>query len=162
MVKYLGLILIVITGFGAGFYYSLRLKNRFEFLSAFKDFLSTLETNMRYNCSDIFTIVKNSAPDMLRNVFINDENPDFQRYWKSCISSVPKRYALKKEDYNLFYEFGRILGTTDIDGQLNHIKLYRELLNNNIDNSLKELKQKSKLSKLLGLFAGLSLALILL
>ena len=162
MVKYIGLILIVITGFGAGFYYSLRLKNRYEFLSSFKDFLSKLETNMRYNSSNIFTIVKSSAPEIIRNVFISDNKSDFQQFWKSSISSIPKCFALKKEDYNLFYEFGRMLGTTDIDGQLNHIKLYKELLNNNIDNSLKELKQKSKLSKLLGLFAGLSLALIIL
>jgi stage III sporulation protein AB len=55
-----------------------------------------------------------------------------------------------------------MLGTTDTEGEINHIKLYRELIESNINNSEKELKQKSKLMKLLGLFAGLSLALLLL
>lgn len=162
MLKLTGLILIVIACFGAGYYLSLRLKNRFEFLSAFKDFLSNLETNIRYNSSEIFSLVKASAPDKIRELFSKNTSENFQTYWSECITNLPKRYALKNDDINLLYEFGRMLGTTDTEGEINHIKLYRELIESNINNSEKELKQKSKLMKLLGLFAGLSLALLLL
>lgn len=162
MLKYLGLILIVLTCFGIGFYYSLRLKYRYEFLSSFNEFLSTLETNIRYNSADIFSLIKSSASESISEYFLKRNEKSFQSYWNSCISALPKRLALKKDDYNLLYEFGRMLGATDIEGQLNHINLYKELIKHNINNSDKELKQKSKLSKLLGLFAGLTIALILL
>ncbi len=160
--KLIGLILIVIACFGVGYYLSLRLKNRFEFLSAFKDFLSNLETNIRYNSSEIFSLVKFSAPGCIRDIFTENNSENFTTYWSECISKLPKRFALKKDDLNLLYEFGRMLGTTDTEGEINHIKLYKELIESNINNSEKELKQKSKLMKLLGLFAGLSLALLLL
>lgn len=159
--KYVGLILIIITCFGTGYYFSLRLKLRFVFLSAFKDFLSALETNLRYNSSDIFTLVKSSAPEAVKDIF-DKENSNFISYWSECINSIPKKYALKNDDYNIIYEFGKMLGTSDVEGEIKHIKLYEELIKNNLYNSESELKQKSKLYKLLGLFAGLTIALLML
>lgn len=161
MFKYIGLIFIIITCFGAGWYYSLRLKFRCEFLNSFKDFLSTLETNMKYNSAEIFSLVKKSAPENIKTVFERDSGGGFQNYWSLCVENIPLHFALKKDDYNLLYEFGRLLGTTDIEGQINHINLYKELLENNINNSNIELKQKSKLSKTLGLFLGITIALLL-
>lgn len=162
MVKYIGLVMIVICCFGAGYYFSLRLKSRYEFLSSFKDFLSALEINMRYKNTEIFSLIKISSPDLIKSVFKEKNDSDFQLYWSNCVAEIPKSYALKEEDYNLLYEFGKLLGTTDTDGQINHINLYQELINTNIDNSLSELKSKSKLFKLLGLFSGLTIALLLL
>lgn len=162
MVKYIGLIFIVLCCFGAGYYLSLRLKARYDFLTAFKDFLSALEINLRFKNTEIFSLVKSSAPELLNNFFKDNNENNFQLYWSGCVSDIPKSFALKKDDISLLYEFGKLLGTTDIDGQLNHINLYKELINTNIDNSLSELKTKSKLYKMLGLFAGLTIALLLL
>lgn len=82
-------------------------------------------------------------------------------YFETCIKNIPKACALKKEDKSLIIEFGRLLGTADIDGELSHIGLYKELIETNIDNSKEELNQKSKLFKLLGLFSGIAAALLI-
>lgn len=162
MVKCFGLILIVLCGFGVGYYLSRRLKIRYDFLTAFKDFLSTLEINLRFKNTEIFSLVKSSAPDMLKIFFKESRENNFQLYWSDCVSGVPKSFALKNDDISLISEFGKLLGTTDIDGQINHINLYKELIDKNINNSFEELKAKSKLYKLLGIFAGLTIALLLL
>jgi stage III sporulation protein AB len=162
MVKYLGLVFIVLCGFGVGYYLSKRLKTRYDFLTAFKDFLSTLEINLRFKNTEIFSLVKLSAPELMKSFFKESREENFQLYWSDCVSGVPKSFALKNDDISLITEFGKLLGTTDIDGQLNHINLYKELIDKNINNSSEELKSKSKLYKLLGLFAGLTIALLLL
>lgn len=160
MVKCFGLLFIVSACFLTGVYFSLRLKFRFEFLSSFRGFMSNLETNIRYDSRDIFELIKASAPDYISGIF-GDERGELSSYWKNTIKNIPPRYSLKNEDLSLFTEFGRMLGTTDIEGQLNHISLYKELIETNIDNSKKELNSKSRLYKLLGLFAGIAAALLL-
>lgn len=162
MIKIPGLILIVISCFSVGLYLSARLKYRLEFLSSFKEFLSSLEINIRYNCLEIIPLIKASAPVNITDIFSDENDGSFLDYWNNSINNIPKKFALKEEDLKLLYEFGRTLGTTDIEGQLNHIILYKNLIEANIDNSKKELKQKSKLYKTLGLFTGLSIALLLL
>ena len=161
MLKFIGILLIIISSFSVGWYFSFRLKLRYEFLLSFRDFISTLETNIRYNSGEIIPLIKSSAPKSISKFFMKDDVNNFSAYWSECIENIPQLYALKNEDYNLMFEFGRMLGTTDIEGQLNHINLYKELIKSNLDNSELELKQKSKLSKLLGLFAGLAAALLL-
>ncbi len=160
MVKYIGLLFIVSACFLTGIYLSLRLKFRFEFLSSFKGFMSNLETNIRFSSRDIFELIKASAPENISGIF-GDERTEFYTYWENTIKNIPSRYALKKEDLNLLAQFGHMLGTTDIEGQLNHISLYKELIETNIENSKKELNEKSRLYKLLGLFAGIAAALLL-
>lgn len=162
MVKYIGLIFIVLGCFAAGYYLSARLKARYNFLTAFKDFLSALEINLRYKNTEIFSLIKSSAPELLNSFLKNSNEDNFQLYWSRCVSDIPKSFALKKDDISLIFEFGKLLGTTDVEGQLNHINLYKELIDTNINNSFSELNSKSKLYKLLGLFAGLTIALLLL
>lgn len=161
MIKYIGLLFVVLTFFGIGYYLSIRLKHRYDFLNSFKEFLSILKIKMIYNADEIFTLIKSSSPDCLKEIFTKPVKDSFSEYWRDCIEKIPKFYALKQEDYKLLIEFGTLLGTTDIEGQINHIDLYSRMLDSNINNSESELKQKSKLYKLLGLFSGLTVALLL-
>lgn len=161
MIKYTGIMLIIIFFFSTGLYFSVRLKNRYEFLSAFREFLSALETNIRYNGGDIFKLIERSLPNGISEYFKTGSFNNMNEYFETCIKNIPKACALKKEDKSLIIEFGRLLGTADIDGELSHIGLYKELIETNIDNSIEELNQKSKLFKLLGLFSGIAAALLI-
>lgn len=161
MFKICGIVLIIIFSFLVGYYFSLRLKNRLEFLSGFREFMTALETNIRYNSGDIFTVIKKSLPKKTAEYFKSDNFNSLSEYWESCVTNISNSTALKREDLSLLREFGRMLGTTDIEGQLNHIELYKELINSNINNSIEELKKKGKLFKLLGLFAGIAAALMI-
>ncbi len=161
MIKCIGIVLIIAFFFSAGVYLSLRLKNRYEFLSLFREFLSSLKTNIRYNGGEIFELIERSMPLAIVEYFKSENYSGMDIYWDRCIKNIPKNAALKREDISLIAEFGKTLGTTDIEGQLNHIELYKELISSNINNSIEEIKQKSKLYKMLGLFSGIAAALLL-
>lgn len=160
LIKLIGAFLLLVSSTIFGFFLSNRLKLRYDFLLAFTTFLTNLETNIRYTPDDIITLIKRSTPNYLTDIFCSDSSV-LTDYWTESISRIPKSYGLKSDDYSLLNEFGRILGTTDIDGQLNHIELYKSLFNNSLNNSLKEYKNKSKLYKLLGFFCGACLSIML-
>ena len=59
-------------------------------------------------------------------------------------------------------DFFSKLGSTDTDGQLEHINIYKISFKTACDNSLEEYKTKSRLYKALGFFVGASIALMIL
>ena len=104
---------------------------RRDFLKSFIVFLSALSTNMRYNSSDIFTLVSLSVREEEMSFFKFDNtlhNQPFETAWSERIRLLPKSLSLKKSDKELLSEFGRELGKTDIDGQLKHIELYKTVV----------------------------------
>ncbi len=158
-IKIIGSLLLLLSVTVCGFYFSNRLKLRRDFLLAFIEFLTNLETNIRYTSDDIINLVKRSAPNYLTDIFCTDSYV-FTDYWTDSLSRIPKSYGLKADDCSLLSEFGKLLGTTDIEGQLNHIELYKTLFKNSLDNSEKEYKSKGKLYRLLGFFCGATLAIM--
>ena len=65
------------------------------------------------------------------------------------------------KDIAIFNDFVAGLGISDTIGQIEHIELYSELLDVNINEAHEEYEKKSKLFIMLGLFAGISLCVIL-
>ena len=159
LIKLIGALFLLLSATVCGFYLSNRLKLRRDFLLSFTTFLTNLETNIRYTSDDIITLVKRSSPNYLTDIFYTDSQI-FTDYWCESVSKIPKSYGLKPDDYSLLNEFGKLLGTTDIEGQLNHIELYNTLFNNSLNNSNKEYKNKGKLYRLLGFFCGAVLAIM--
>ncbi len=159
--KALGAVLFVIAGTISGFYFSSKLSKRREFLISFKDFLSALETNIRYRADDIVTLIISSSSGTMLEFFSDNIFSSFIDYWNSFVEKIPKTYGLTNEDISLIKEFGKRLGTTDIEGQLNHIELYKNHFETQYKKSEDEYKTKSKLYKVLGFFIGAVIALIL-
>ena len=75
--------------------------------------------------------------------------------------TIPKGYALKKSDTDLLLEFGSHLGKTDVEGQLKHIELYRQLFEKQLEAAEDAIAKKSKLYKTMGLFVGTAAALMM-
>ncbi len=143
-----------------GFYRAYALRLRSSFLVDFIDFLTRLETNIRYFGDDIFSLIRISAPSSLSFVF-EDKREPFSDYWKSCIKRIPKSYKLSRDDIQKLYEFGETLGTTDAQGQINHILVYKSVFEQSLKNARKDCESKSRLYKTLGFFAGAVLALMI-
>ncbi len=159
-VKLFGALLFVISTTSAGFYLSRRMKRRSEFLDCFVTFLGALSTNIRYTQDDICSLITLSVPKKLAGYFA--EKSDFRELWDSFMQSVIKEKILCEDDCNLLRDFGSGLGTTDLDGQLSHIELYRSLFTATLNNSTEEYKQKSKLYKILGFSFGAAVGVMLL
>lgn len=93
--------------------------------------------------------------------FSNPYTEPFDKLWSKSVLTIPRAYALTKEDIDLLLQFGSQLGKTDIDGQLKHIKLYKEFFKKQLENAEDAIVKKSRLYKTMGLFAGTAAALMM-
>lgn len=144
-----------------GFYYSYKLRSKLSFYNSLIDFLSRLSTNIRYFGDDVYKLISLSAPSLLSEYF-NQKKTPFVTYWNSAVQELTKVYGLSSEVSGNLTEFGKILGATDVDGQLKHIGIYNSLFTTERDNFQKDCKTKGRLYKTLGFFAGAVLALLIL
>lgn len=135
-----------------GFYFALKLKWRRDFLSAMGEMLLNLETLIRYSGEDIVSLLSRSAPESISELFVGDDSAP--AFWESFVSNIPVSYGLHRSDYDLLREFGSMLGSTDLEGQLSHISQYRELFKLAENNSEKEYLSKGRLYKILGAALG--------
>ena len=154
-----GMILLCCTL--CGFYCSYKLSLKLNFLNSLIDFLSRLETNIRYFGDDVFKLISLSAPSSLSEYFLEKKTP-FNTYWDNAVQKLTKAYSISSEIKHNLTEFGRMLGSTDVEGQIKHIGVYKSVFTTSLDNFQKEYKTKARLYKTLGFFAGAVLALLIL
>ncbi len=125
-------------------------------------FLTSLSTNIRYEATDIFTTISICARDENLSYISNIENNlPFDEQWQQKILSLPSSLSLTKSDIALLKEFGNELGKTDVDGQLKHIELYKNLFQKELVTAEEDIINKSKLYRIMGLFVGISTALMI-
>ena len=110
---------------------------------------------MKDNFSSFFI----SDSDILKCVLVADSNKKIPTLTDDWIRQA-KDYILKNDDIVVLEDFGKALGTTDVEGQLNHIELYKNILNSQLIKSKEEYKEKSKLYKVLGFFTGSIIAIM--
>ena len=156
-----GCILIVVSATMVGYLLSNKLKCRKVFIMSFSDFLCNLETNIRFSGEDIYSLIRKSAINSYLMMFRNNEQLSIKEYWSDCLKKIPYSYGLTKEDFDLLCNFGSILGSTDVEGQVNHIELYKNLFSSQLKKAEEEYIAKSKLYKVLGFFVGASIALMI-
>ena len=161
--KILGGLLLVLSGFSAGWFCSKKLLMRKDFFKRIISFISNLSTQLRYSTSDIFTLVSLSASTSGLDLFeISDESgTPFYDIWTQRVNTIPAKFGLKKGDTALLLEFGEQLGKTDVDGQLKHLEMYEALFKNLLTDAENEINKKSKLYKTMGFFVGTASALMI-
>ena len=163
VIKLIGCLLIASAGFFTGCVLTQRLKNRRDFYDKFCVFISLLQTQIRYNSADIFSLVISSARGSGLELFDTPKTDvPFTAFWEKSLNTLPKKYGLNNSDKELLLEFGSVLGATDIEGQLKHLELYREVFQNRLSECEAALKDKSRIYRALGLFGGISTAIIIL
>ena len=64
------------------------------------------------------------------------------------------------EDKNIIKSLRKMLGKTDLEGQVSEIKLVQNFLNTQIENAEKEKQKNEKLYKTLGGVIGLAIVII--
>ena len=163
VIKLIGCLLIASSGFFTGCVLTQRLKNRRDFYDKFCVFISLLQTQIRYNSADIFSLVISSAKGSGLEIFDTPKTDvPFTAFWDNSLSALPKKYGLNNSDKELLSEFGSLLGTTDVEGQLKHLELYGSIFQKRLKDSQAEFRDKSRIYRALGLFGGISAALIIL
>ena len=79
--------------------------------------------------------------------------------WENAIDSVNTNFS--NEDINIIKGLAKMLGKTDLDGQVSEIRLTKQFINTKIEEAEIEKQKNSKLYKTLGATIGLATVILL-
>lgn len=154
MFKLLLCIVIVLCSTAVGFSFSAKLFTRKKILELFVLELKNAKTKMRYSSNELHKIFENN----FMNYNFCGSTP-FHNQWNDMLNYYSK--VLTKADIDLLSNFGKALGTSDLNGELSNIDMHINLLNAQISESQNCIDSKSKVYRTLGLSSGLAVAIIL-
>ena len=81
--------------------------------------------------------------------------------WEAAVTDATRRSALDNGDRAALLDFGNGLGATDLEGQLNHVRLHRELLSDRLRVAEENAEARGKVYITLGICAGVGLCMLL-
>jgi len=91
-----------------------------------------------------------------------------KKKWKKSQHGEAWHYAIEnsntdltKEDITILYNLEKLLGKTDVEGQLNEIELIKQFIEVQIKKSEEEQSKNEKLYKTLGVVVGLAIVIVL-
>ena len=140
--------------------------DRVNELKEFKNALNMFKTKIRYTYEpipEIFTEISKSLDSNISNVFYQAAN-------KMDILTAGEAWtlALKMEDLNIKEEdkialgnLSKLLGKTDLKGQLSAIEMTEDFLDKQIKNAEILKNKNEKLYRTLGLLLGIAIVIIL-
>ena len=100
--------------------------------------------------------------DIFKRASLNMENMSAKDAWKKSIEELQDKLSLNKEDFTAIETLGKMLGNTDVEGQVSQIELTEKLIEDQIENAKIEKQKNTKLYKTLGVTVGLTAVILLL
>ena len=82
-----------------------------------------------------------------------------QTVWATCIQEAD--ISINQEDKNILKRLGKLLGQTDVEGQVSEIEVTQSFLDTQIEKAEEEKKKNQKMYKTLGIVMGLTFVIIL-
>lgn len=149
-----------------GILISKKYENRVNELKEFKNALNIFKTKIRYTYEpipEIFIEISKNIDSNISGVFRLAANK-MDRFTAGEAWNI----ALKLEDLNINQEdktalssLGKLLGKTDIQGQLNTIEMTADFLDEQIRKAEIQKSKNEKMYRALGMIVGLSIVIIL-
>ena len=165
----IGILLVFITAALSGEYFSKLYSVRCRLLRSIGNMLGKTALMIRYSALPVEDIISRLASDssleyldFLGNVCSELENGgDFRVIWRENLDIWHKNYPYD-EEYELLAEYGRYLGTTDPEGQLDCLGSEKRKAEEFISRAEEERRTKGKLCRSMGVLIGIGAALVLL
>ena len=112
------------------------------------------------NCifEDISNLIYGNKENVFRVVQNNKENIDINALWESAADKIVN---INNEDKEIIKMFGKLLGKTDIKGQLSQIELTTKLIEKQIEKAECEKNKNFKVYKTMGMVLGIGICIIL-
>ena len=158
-VKYLLLIGIFGLSTAIGFLISKSYQNRVVELKEFKTILNIMKTKIKFTYEPLAEIFKQISKDNdteIEKIFGQMANQlsyyQVKEVWENCIQDAD--ISIKQEDKDILKKLGKLLGQTDVDGQISEIEVTENFLDMQIENAEEEKKKNQKIYKTLGVVAG--------
>ena len=124
------------------------------------------ETKIKFTYEPLAEIFKQIAKDNdteIEKIFGQMANQlsyyQVKEVWENCIQDAD--ISIKQEDKDVLKKLGKLLGQTDVEGQISEIEVTENFLDMQIENAEEEKKKNQKIYKTLGVVAGLVFVIIL-
>ncbi len=142
-----------------------RFKLRVIDLCEMKKALNLIITKMRYTYEPLPELFKEISKDLnenISNIFIKAhtymENLNAGQAWEKAVDESSNNFT--NEDINIIKGLSKLLGKTDLEGQLMQIELTTKLVDEQIIEATNLQNKNTKLYKTLGATAGLAIMII--
>ena len=165
-IKYILLIGIFGLSTAIGFLISKSYQNRVIELKEFKNILNIIKTKIKFTYEPLAEIFKQISKDNdteIEKIFgkMASQLSDCQakEVWENCIQEAD--INIKQSDKDILKKLGKLLGQTDVEGQISEIEVTESFLDIQIEKAEEEKKKNQKMYKTLGIVAGLVFVIIL-
>ena len=140
--------------------------NRLKELMSIKSALNIFENKIKFTQSplkEIFAqIAENCSEQNIKNIFrilTTKQNGNIHKNWEDTINKTESN--LNDEDKKILIDMGKILGSTDIEGQISNIKITTSFIDRQIEKAEQEKEKNVKMFRTLGIVSGLTIIIIL-
>lgn len=158
--KLLGAALLVLSGLIAGIAGAGRLKRRVRLLLDLKALMQAFQTGIRYAAGSLAELILERQDSSFCR--LAERDGDFLWDPSKALEKAGRYLLWDQGDLDLYLGFVAGLGVSDTQGQLEHIGLYRSLLEPRLLQAQEEARQKARVFIAVGLFAGVTLSVLLL
>ena len=163
-IKFLNLGLICFICFYIGNLKAKTYENRVIELSKIQNSLIMFKSKIEFTyepINNIFADISKIIYENKNNIFEETLKKDKEIYlsWNEAIDE--HRNGLSIEDKEIIKMFGKLLGKTDIKGQVSQIELTLNLIEKQIEKAEIDKNKSSKLYKTMGIICGMAICIIL-
>lgn len=149
-----------------GILFSRKYSNRVNELKDFKNAFNIFKTKLKYTYApldEIFMDISKSIRSVVGITFLDIcNNMKIQDATESFNNAIDiANLNLTVEDKETIKNLSKLLGKTDMEGQLSQIDLCLSFLNVQIEKAEKEREKNEKLYKTLGIITGLGIVIVL-
>lgn len=166
VIKYIILFFILLGSSLAGRIMAKKYIDRLEELEDMKNALNILKTKIRFTYEpipEVFEEISESIGKNTGKIFLNAKNKmqdtTANIAWESSMEEA--NCNLKKEDKQVLKKLSKLLGQTDVEGQVSQIEITEQFLDVQIQEATEEKRKNEKLYTRLGTIMGLTIVIIL-
>lgn len=166
ILKILLLIGVFCTSTCIGIIISKRFSNRVDILKEMKNALNMFEVKINFACEalpNVFSEIADKTKGPVKRIFkdttLHMDKMIAGEAWNVAVEN--NQECLKKEDIDTLKTLGKMLGKTDIEGQISQIKLVEEFLDEQINEATDEKNKNAKMYQKLGAIVGLIMVIVL-
>lgn len=163
-------LIILISIFGISVFLGLAFANKYKGrvidLKNIRNSLNILETRIKYTYDPlprIFETLSNSFSNSIGEIFKTAKEKMNElsagEAWKIAIETSDTN--MNSEDLSILKNFDKLLGKTNVEGQLSEIELLKRFIDTQIKKAEEEQNKNEKMYKNLGMIVGLAIVIIL-
>lgn len=157
---------IFLTSSGIGMLISKRYEERVNELKEFKNALNMFKTKVKFTYEpipEIFEEISKSLDSKPGKIFklasINMKLVTAGEAWNMAVDT--ELLNINEEDKSILKNLSKLLGQTDVEGQINQIDLTNNFLDEQIKKAENDRAKSEKLYRTLGMIIGLAIVIIL-